>query len=171
MRLANGADVEAIAGLMRASAEGLCAGFYDARETASVVRYIAQLDPQLVADGTYFVVDGDGGLDACGGWSWRDKLYTGTDDSGTSRRLEATEAARVRAMFVHPRAARRGLGRAILAASEAAARTAGFGRLELLATLPGEPLYAACGYAVIERVRIALPDGVAVAGTRMGKPI
>lgn len=171
MRLATRADLDAIAALMRASAEALSAGFYDAQQIASVVAHVAQLDTQLVDDGTYFVVD-DGGLVACGGWSWRDKLYTGTDASGTARRLDpASEPARVRAMFVHPRAARRGLGRAILDASETAARAAGFSRVELLATLPGEPLYAACGYDVLERVTIALPDGIGIGGARMGKSI
>ena len=174
MRTALASDVAAIAELMRASARGLCEPFYDARQTASVAAHVAVLDEQLVADGTYYVVDGnaDVPLAACGGWSRRDKLFTGTATSGTVRELDpAREPARIRAMFVHPAFARRGLGRAILERSEAAARAAGFQRVELFATLPGEPLYAACGYAVLERADIVLPDGVAVGGARMGKAL
>jgi len=172
MRVASDRDIAAIGHLMRASARGLCEPFYDARQTASVERHVAVLDEALVADGTYYVVDGDDELAACGGWSFRDKLFTGTETSGTTRRLDpAREPARVRAMFVHPAWARRGLGRAILARSEADARAAGFTRVELFATLPGEPLYAACGYTVIERREIVLPDGVAIGGAQMAKPL
>jgi GNAT superfamily N-acetyltransferase len=174
VRVATLADTSAIGQLMRVSARGLCEPFYDARQTASVERFVAVLDDQLVVDGTYYVVDGgpDGELAGCGGWSRRDKLFTGTDTSGTSRLVDpAHEPARVRAMFVHPTCARRGLGRAILARSEAAAIAAGFSRAELFATLPGEPLYLACGYTVIERAELVLPDGVAVGGARMGKSL
>ena len=173
MRVASARDIAAIGHLMRASARGLCEPFYDAQQTTSVERYVAVLDDQLVADGTYYVVDGDDAeLAACGGWSFRDKLFTGTDTSGTVRPLDpAREAARVRAMFVHPAWARRGLGRAILARSEADARAAGFTRVELFATLPGEPLYAACGYTVIERRELVLPDGVAIGGAHMAKQL
>ncbi len=171
-RVASARDIIAIGQLMRASARGLCEPFYDAHQTASVERYVAVLDDQLVADGTYYVVDGDDELAACGGWSFRDKLFTGSETSGTVRQLDpAREPARVRAMFVHPAWARRGLGRAILARSETDARAAGFTRVELFATLPGEPLYAACGYTVIERRELVLPDGVAIGGAHMGKQL
>jgi GNAT superfamily N-acetyltransferase len=102
---------------------------------------------------------------ACGGWSGRTKLFSGPrsqDEAGSSNgRLDpAVDSARIRAMFVDPAHARRGLGRQILEASEADAARAGFRTFELMATLPGVPLYRACGYEEIERVEIELPDGM-----------
>jgi GNAT superfamily N-acetyltransferase len=136
---------------------------------------VATLDPTLIEDGTYFVgeVEDGGQIVGCGGWSRRDKLFTGVGArAGGARLLDpASEPARVRAMFVHPDFARRGLGRAILDLCEAAARAEGFQRVELMATLPGEPLYAACGFRVVERVTITLPDGVEVGGARMEKDL
>src|SRR4051812_10816243 len=115
---------------MKASARRLSEGFYDPRQIASIEIYVAALDPELVEDGTYFVCDADGGLCACGGWSRRDKLYAGTSYGGTARLLDpAPEPARVRAMFVHPAYARRGLGRAILDRCRDAARAEGFTEL------------------------------------------
>lgn len=154
---------------MKASARGLSAPFYDAVQTASVERYIATLDPQLIADATYYVADAaSGALIACGGWSRRDRLFTGTTTAGDARLLDPRlEPARVRAMFVDPAAARQGLGRAILARCEADAAAAGFAAVGLMATLPGEPLYAACGYTVVERTVLILPDGVSVGAARM----
>jgi GNAT superfamily N-acetyltransferase len=173
LRLATAADTAAIERLMKRSARALSAGFYDAVQTASVEQHVATLDPALVADGTYFVADGDGGeLAACGGWSRRDRLFTGNDAAGDARLLDpAREPARVRAMFVDPAWARRGLGRAILDRCEAAARAEGFTAVELMATLPGEPLYAACGYAVVERTELHLPDGVRIGAARMRRDL
>ncbi len=172
LRLATTEDLAAIARVMQRSARGLSEPFYDARQTASVERHIAVLDRQLVADATYYVIDDGDQLAACGGWSKRDKLFTGTTTSGTPRLVDpATEPARVRAMFVDPAHARRGHGRAILLRCETDARAAGFTRAELMATLPGEPLYAACGYQVLERTELVLPDGVAVGAARMGKSL
>ncbi|HEX8154722.1 MAG TPA: GNAT family N-acetyltransferase, partial [Thermoanaerobaculia bacterium] len=79
------------------------------------------------------------------------------------------DAARVRAMFVHPDWERRGIGRLVINACEEAARAAGFRRIELLATLTGIPLYTACGYATIEPTTFTMPDGVTMAGSRMAK--
>lgn len=175
LRLATAADSAAIERLMKRSARGLSAGFYDPIQTSSVERYVATLDPDLVADGTYFCADGDPGeLAACGGWSRRDRLYTGTAGTiaGDARLLDpAHEPARVRAMFVDPTWARRGLGRAILDRCEAAARAEGFLAIEMMATLPGEPLYAACGYEVVERTTLHLPDGVSIGAARMRRAI
>jgi GNAT superfamily N-acetyltransferase len=172
-RVADVRDTPAIEAVMKASAHTLSRGFYEAWQIPSVERFIATLDPVLIEDGTYFVGDVDGRIVCCGGWSRRDKLFTGVGDrAGGVRFLDpARDPARVRAMFVHPDYARRGLGRAILALCEAAARAERFQRLELMATLPGEPLYAACGFRVVERVTITLPDGVEVGGARMEKPL
>ena len=123
----------------------------DERQTESAVRFVAEVDELLLADGTYVVFEAGGELVACSGWSRRGKLYTGSGDStGDVRVLDpATEPARVRAMFTRPDWTRRGLGRRILEACEDAARREGFRKLALGATLPGLPLYAAYGFEQI----------------------
>jgi GNAT superfamily N-acetyltransferase len=172
-RLAVASDATAISALMRVSVLELFPRFYDERQTASAARYIASLDLALIADGTYFVHEADGEIVACGGWSRRDRLYTGSGEAdGDARLLDPrTEAARVRAMFVRGDWTRRGLGRAILAACERAARSEGFRSLALMATLPGEPLYRAYGFREVERVPVTLADGVTLEGVAMERPI
>jgi GNAT superfamily N-acetyltransferase len=172
-RLAVVADVPRIQELMHRSALDLFPSYYDDRQVASGATHITHLDMQLIEDGTYFVHEADGELVACGGWSRRAKLYTGSGTAEDDDRLldPATEPARVRAMFVRGDWARRGIGRAILGACERAARSVGFQRLVLMATLPGEPFYRASGFREIERVDIPLPDGVTVGGVLMERPI
>jgi GNAT superfamily N-acetyltransferase len=164
-------DIPAIERVMRASVLGLGAAYYDAREVASAAALITVPDEELIADGTFFVVEQEGSIVACGGWSQRKKLYTGSaEQAKVEGRLDpATDAARIRAMFVDPAFARRGLGRLILEASEADAVRAGFSRFELMATLPGVPLYQACGYEAFEQTTIDLADGVRIGGVRMKK--
>ena len=147
--------------------------FYDEEQSESAVRYVAQVDPMLLADGTYFVLEADGELVGCGGWSRRDKLYTGSGDAdGDARPLDpATEPARVRAMFVRADWTRRGLGRRILEACEDAARREGFTRMALVATLPGVPLYRAYGFEPVEEHDVTMPDGVSIPCVSMEKPI
>lgn len=171
LRVATPDDLPAIEEVMRASMAALSAGFYDAAQTKSAVEHIAVADRQLVDDGTYFVVLDGERVVACGGWSWRKKLFTGTSaQAAIGGSLDpATDAARIRAMFVRPDSARRGLGRMILDASESAARAMSFTRFELMATLPGVPLYEACGYEEVERVTLELPDGAQLGGVRMRK--
>ena len=146
---------------------------YDARQTESSVRYVGEVDRTLIGDGTYFVIEGDQGLVGCGGWSRRDKLYTGSGAAaGDARLLEpATEPARVRAMFVRGDQARKGLGTRILVACEDAARAEGFQMLALMATLPGLLLYEHYGFRLIARTEVSLPDGVKLACAAMEKPI
>ena len=132
------------------------------------------LDTQLIADGTYFAIVDGGELVGCGGWSKRATLYGGNHSAALrdDRLLDpATEPARIRAMYTDPVQVRRGIGRLILALCEAAARSAGFRRLELMATAAGEPLYRACGYHVIERVERMSSEGIAVPGAIMGKQL
>jgi GNAT superfamily N-acetyltransferase len=169
LRLATAADVDAIDALMKASIAAHFPVVYDARQTASAVEYIGAVDPMLVDDGTYFVIEEDGELIACGGWSRRDKLYTGSGAGSDDARLldPATEPARVRAMFVRGDRGRRGLGTRILEACESAARAEGFRRLALMATMPGLPLYERYGFTIVERVDIPMPDGVSIAGAAM----
>jgi GNAT superfamily N-acetyltransferase len=165
-------DEAAVDALMKASADILFPRFYDERQSASAVQYVAQVDPGLLTDGTYFVLESGGGLVGCGGWSRRDKLYTGSGDAAGDDRLldPASEPARVRAMFVRADWARRGLGRAILEACERAARAEGFATLALMATLPGEPLYRAYGFREVDRTMVRLPDGTELAGVAMERP-
>jgi GNAT superfamily N-acetyltransferase len=167
IRLATRDDLPGIARLMQASIANLSRGFYDEQQIASAVRYIGIPDGQLIDDQTYYVIEEDRRLIACGGWSARAKLFTGTNDQ--EQVTGFAEVARIRAMFVEPAAARRGLGRRILEASEAGAMSAGFATFELMATLPGVPLYERCGYAAIERSDIELPDGVRLGVVLMRK--
>ncbi len=172
-RLARASDAPALSALMRASVLDLFAHFYDEQQTASSALHIAHLDMQLIEDATYFVHEADGEIVACGGWSRRNKLYTGSGSLADDERLldPATEPARVRAMFVRGDWTRRGLGRAILEACERAARAEGFKKLVLGATLPGEPLYRAFGFREIERFMVTMPDGVSVEAVAMERPI
>jgi GNAT superfamily N-acetyltransferase len=158
---------------MRASILSLFPHFYDARQTASAAVYIGDLDLTLVEDGTYFVHEAGDEIVACGGWSRRDKLYTGSGDADDDARLldPRTEAARVRAMFVREDWTRRGLGRAILDSCERAARAEGFRTLALMATLPGEQLYRAFGFRELGRSMLTMPDGVEIEGVAMERPV
>jgi GNAT superfamily N-acetyltransferase len=158
---------------MKESAAGLFPLFYDEEQAASAIRYVPEVDGMLLGDGTYFVIEAGGEPVACGGWSRRDRLYTGSGDSPDDARLldPETEPARVRAMFVHPDWTRRGLGRRILEACEEAARREGFRRLALLATLAGVPLYEAYGFTAVEERAAVLPDGVSLPCVAMEKPV
>jgi len=170
-RLAITADLPALAALMDAAIGELQQGFLTPDEiTAS--RAIMGLDSQLVADGAYFVVEADGALAGCGGWSRRNTLYGGDHSPGRDAALldPARDPARVRAMYTHPAFARRGVGRLILALCEDAAAAEGFTALEMAATLAGEPLYSACGYAPVERFTDDR-GGAAVPLVRMRKVI
>ena len=170
-RLAGPADAAAIAALMERAIVELQRPFLSAEQIAAS-KLSMGLDTQLIADGTYFVIEDDGALVGCGGWSKRATLYGGNHSAALrdNRLLDpASEPARIRAMYTDPAQVRRGIGRLILVLCEAAARSAGFTRLELMATVAGEPLYAACGYHVIERVERMSPDDIAVPGAVMGK--
>jgi GNAT superfamily N-acetyltransferase len=173
LRVATPADEAAVDALMKASAAVLFPRFYDERQSASAVKYVAQVDRALLGDGTYFVLESGGELVGCGGWSRRDRLYTGSGDAAGDARLldPASEPARVRAMFVRADWTRRGLGRRILEACEAAARAEGFTKLALVATLSGLPLYRAYGFSELEHYEVVMPDGVAIPGVAMEKPI
>ena len=152
-RLARRADLDALRTLMDAAIGELQRPFLDDSQIASS-RAIMGLDTQLIDDGTYFVVEVDGELAGCGGWSRRATLYGSDQTPGRSPALldPAQDAARVRAMYTHPHFARRGVGRLILTLCEEAARAEGFTCAELMATLAGEPLYCACGYIPGERL-------------------
>jgi GNAT superfamily N-acetyltransferase len=171
-RLATADDLAQIRPLMdRAIRELLRPFLAPAAVDASVE--LMGLDTQLVADGTYFAIEEGERIVGCGGWSRRATLFGGDHTVGRSDALldPAHDAARVRAMYTHPDHARRGIGRAILVACEDAARTEGFRRAELVATLAGEPLYRACGFAPIEAFEQMTKAGVAVPLILMSKPL
>jgi GNAT superfamily N-acetyltransferase len=172
-RLALESDAPEISELMRVSVLELFPRFYDRRQTASAAVHIAHLDMRLIEDGTYFVHEAGDGIVACGGWSRRNKLFTGSGAGDDDDRLldPRTEPARVRAMFVRSDWTRRGLGRAILDSCERAARDEGFERLVLGATLPGEQLYRALGFREVERFTVTMPDGVEVECVGMERPL
>lgn len=131
------------------------------------------VDRQLIRDGTYFVVEHDAQILGCGGWSKRRSLYGGDRDRAKpDPELDPKrDAARVRAFFVHPAWARRGIGRSIMAACERAIIAAGFRSVEIVATLAGEPLYASFGYVVVERYEIAMAGGLGLPVVRMTKGV
>lgn len=168
-RLATRDDIPQLNVLIRESARDLSAGFYTSEETDAAIRYVFGVDTMLVDDGTYFAGEIGGTLVSCGGWSRRGALY-----GGDQRRMEEAprldprvDAARIRAFFVHPAWARRGIGRMMLDHCTAAARAEGFRALELMSTLPGVPLYEACGFAVVAPVVDRMPNGVEVRFVRM----
>jgi len=140
---------------------------------------IMGLDTQLIADGTYFVVEdansssGRREVAGCGGWSRRATLFGGDHSAGRDAALldPKVDAARVRAMYTHPDHTRKGVGRIVLDACEAAARAEGFSRVEMAATMGGVPLYRACGYHDIEPFETVTSTGYRVPLIRMGKAL
>ncbi len=170
LRPAIPADIPALRDLIERSVRSLSAGYYTHPQIESALRHLFGPDTQLIADRTYYVIESDlEGLVAAGGWSRRRTLYGG-DQAKPSEDLlldPARDAARIRAFFVHPAWARRGLGRRLFDRCAAEAARAGFGALELMATLPGEPLYRALGFAEVERSVASLPDGQMLPVVRM----
>jgi GNAT superfamily N-acetyltransferase len=145
--------------------------FLDPRQIESS-RMIMGLDTQLIDDGTYFIVEVNGEIAGCGGWSRRATLYGGDQTPGRNAGFldPKRDPAKIRAMYTHPVHARQGIGRLILTLCEAAAKAEGFLRVELMATMAGEPLYRACGYQPIEQVQDER-GGVPVPLIRMQKQL
>lgn len=170
-RLARRDDIDALRALLDAAISELQKPFLDESQIASSRTFMG-LDTLLIEDGTYFIIEAEGEIAGCGGWSRRATLYGGDRSPGRSAALldPAQDAARIRAMYTHPRHTRKGVGRLILSLCEEAARSEGFTRVELMATMAGEPLYRACGYVSGDSV---LDDrgGVAVPLLRMGKSL
>ena len=175
IRTAAPGDVPALTRLIENSVRELQAGEYTAAQRESALRHVYGVDSQLIADGTYFVVEtGDPPMPVgCGGWSRRKTLYGGDRYAAREDDLldPGRDAARIRAFFVHPAWARRGIGALILEACETAAVAAGFWRLEMGATLTGVPFYLAKGYRAMENLTVELPDGETLPIVRMGKSV
>jgi GNAT superfamily N-acetyltransferase len=170
-RLAEERDIPALENLIPLSVRALQADCYSSAQIEAALGPVFGVDRQLIRDATYFVVERDGQIVGCGGWSKRRSLYGG-DRHRTTPDPEldpAYDAARVRAFFVHPDFARRGIGRSIMTACERAIIAAGFRNVEISATLSGEPLYASFGCKSVERYEIALPGGLCLPVVRMTK--
>lgn len=170
-RVATRDDVRALRALIDLAIAELSKAFLTDDQIRSSAA-IMGLDTQLIDDGTYFVIEADGAVAGCGGWSRRATLYGG--DHSTYRDIAlldpATDPAKVRAMYTHPGFARRGVGRMILGLCERAAAAEGYTRLELMATMSGEPLYRSYGFVEVERIEDAR-GGAPVPIVRMRKDI
>lgn len=180
LRLTARTDVPALSILIDRSARTLCARAYNEQQMRSRMEHAFFVDEALIDDGTYCVAEIEGQIVGAGGWSRRKRLFQGEARTGEGVSAGVGEdefakppvdPARLRMFFIDPDWTRRGIGRRIVEYCEAQAIDAGFRRFELMATLTGEPLYAACGYAVIERVELRLRDGVMVEGVRMSKHV
>jgi GNAT superfamily N-acetyltransferase len=171
-RLATADDLPALCALMTLAIRRLIGAYFtDERLEASFE--IMGVDTQLIDDRTYFAVEDGGRIVGSGGWSRRATMFGGDHSAGRDARPldPASEPARIRAMYTHPDCARRGIGRRVLTLCEAAAAAEGFRDLELVATVAGEPLYAAYGFTVVERLAVPTSRGVTVPCARMAKPI
>ena len=174
LRLATPDDIPGLRALIEQSVRALSVGYYSVSQVESALRYVFGPDTLLIADRTYYVIESEAGvLVAAGGWSRRRTLYGGDQMKGAEDPLldPATEAARIRAFFVHPAWARRGLGRRLFERCAADAARAGFRSMELMATLPGEPLYRALGFAPLERTTAPLPGGETLPVVRMARSL
>ena len=183
IRLATPADVPILRDVIAASVRGLQAQDYTPAQLESALRTVYGVDSRLIADGTYFAVEaassvanadtGERTIVGCGGWSKRKTLFGGDVWTGREDTLldPKTDAAKIRAFFVHPAWARRGIGSLILDACESAAIAAGVRRLEMGATLTGVPFYLAKGYVELEHLAVPLEHGEALPIVRMGKSV
>jgi GNAT superfamily N-acetyltransferase len=174
LRQARLEDIPALTRLIEVSVRRLGGRDYSPQQIESSLKYVFGVDTQLIKDGTYYVVEYDGRIVGAGGWSRRKTLYGGDQTKGGAEDnlLDPhRDPAKIRAFYVHPDWSRQGVGRQMMNACQAASRQAGFTRLELLATLTGAPLYAACGFQVGERVEVNLPDGVVLPTIKMAKQL
>jgi len=171
LRLARETDVPALEELIPLSVRVLQAPYYSTAQMDSALGSVFGVDRQLIRDRTYFVVERNNELIGCGGWSKRKTLFGGDQyaDRETGYLDPATGAAKIRAFFVHPDFARRGLGESILERCEQEARAQGFTRFELMSTLPGIRFYAAHGYVAGERTQWPLGPGLTIDFLPMAK--
>ncbi len=171
LRRAVDADLPVLAALIAASARELSRGDYTPGQVEGALTGAFGVDTQLIRDGTYFVIECEGRIAGCGGWSRRKTLF-GSDaraDRDAGELDPATDAAKIRAFFIHPDFARRGLGTALLERCERDAVAHGFRRFELMATLPGVRLYAARGYVPAPQIRWPVGEGVEIEFVPMSK--
>jgi GNAT superfamily N-acetyltransferase len=173
-------DIPELRQLIDASVRGLQSHDYTPGQIEAALETVYGVDSQLIADGTYFVAEAEGlelpsgsAMVGCGGWSKRKTLFGG--DHWNRRQDDLLDpqrdAAKIRAFFVHPAWARRGIGSMILETSENAAKCAGFTQLEMGATLSGVPFYLAKGYEALENLKVPLNNGESLPIVRMAKRV
>ena len=171
IRVAREDDIPELEKLIPLSVRALQEPYYSPAQREAALGPVFGVDCQLIQDGTYFVVEHEKQIIGCGGWSKRHALFGGSSELApdTPELNPKQHPARIRAFFVHPQWARRGIGRAILVACETALQETGFHKAELVATLAGEPLYAALGFVALQRYEIELPNQLSLPAVRMGK--
>jgi GNAT superfamily N-acetyltransferase len=171
LRAASVDDIPALRVLIDASVRGLQAADYNPAQIEGALQTVYGVDSQLIADGTYFVVEAESVIVGCGGWSKHKTLFGGDRWHGREDALldPRQDAAKIRAFFVHPKWVRRGIGSMILEACEKAAADAGFTRFEMGATLTGVSLYRARGYVALENISVPLKNGESLVVVRMEK--
>jgi len=167
-------DITNLEQLINISVRSLSVGYYTNRQIESALAYVFGIDSQLITDETYYVVETENAIVGCGGWSKRKTLFGG--DNAEVERADSflnpeTDAAKIRAFFVHPDWTRKGIAKRIISFCEESAKNEGFKQMELASTLPGEPLYAALGYRVKVRFDYRLQDGVIMPLIQMTKQI
>ncbi|MEO7999150.1 MAG: GNAT family N-acetyltransferase [Gemmatimonadaceae bacterium] len=172
-RIATASDIPALQQLIADSVRGLSADYYTPAQIDASLIEVFGVDTQLIEDETYYVMDGTNGPAAAGGWSGRRTLFGGSHmkQSDDPRLDPATEPARIRAFFVHPDYARRGLARELYNTCARAAYSAGFRTFELMATMPGRPLYNALGFVEVEHVQLPMTNNETLPLTRMRRVI
>jgi len=175
LRVATMEDVPRIRGLINASVRGLQTKDYTAAQIEGALATVFSVDSRLVVDGTYFLALSESGeLAGCGGWSFRKTLYGGDhqiEQAATERLDPRVDAAKIRAIFVHPDFARQGLGGLILATAEGAAARQGFSRFEMGSTLTGVALYTLKGYREVGRIRVPVSEEETIEVVRMVKEV
>lgn len=173
IRIATLAEIPALNRLIQISAQALSQGFYTQEEIDGLNQYVFGADSALIHDETYFIIEKNNHFAACGGFSKRKTLCGGDQFSDRADDFlnPHTDAAKIRAFFVHPDNARQGLATALLHHCEQAALAAGFSKIELMATLPGIPFYSAFGYLEIKANYLTLPNGIQVRLCHMEKLI
>lgn len=173
LRFAREEDIPKLDALIEQSVRELQSPYYSTAQMDGALGTVFGVDRQLIRDQTYFIIEQEGVLLACGGWSKRESLFGSDAARATEDALldPRSQSARIRAFFVHPRQARRGLGRAILLACEEAIRAVHFRKIELVATLAGVDFYRAFGYNEAERYEVPLVNGISLPVVRMTKEI
>jgi GNAT superfamily N-acetyltransferase len=175
LRIATGNDRPGLTALIEASIRVLGGQFYDSDQVESSLVHLFGVDSTMIGDRTYFVVEtASGEMAGAGGWSFRKTPFGGDSTTGVqdpARRTPGQDAAIVRAFYVHPEHARRGVGGMLIRAGEEAAAKMGFDRFELVATLSGIAFYRAMGYSPMDPVPVELPDGTVIDCLRMQKRI
>lgn len=173
IRTAQSEDTAALRRLIEESVRRLQANDYTPAQIEGALGHALGLDTQLIADGTYFIAESAGTMAGCGGWSYRKTLFgsDGGPDRANALLDPKVDAAKIRAIFVHPDWARRGVGTSILKHCEDAAVAAGFRRFEMGSTLTGVPLYTLKGYVARESINIPLPNGEVLPVVKMTKEL